>query len=248
MPGRVTGVVGRMGSGKSLYAVRRVIRHLRKGNPVATNFTLRNVPAEWSERAIRFTGWDDLLHLEGTTARPLLVVVDEAQGLAPSHKAIALPNHARWKLAQGRKFRLDFLWISQHEDRVNRVIRDLTTDVVLCQAWFGGLVMTCTTFEPEYVRKKGKHLARSYLWVGRAVKWGKYYDTLEILEYDAHLMDDGMKRAAAIGRDWNRRRAGAGTAGTDGREPGRAAGSGSDLSLAQPRPNGTDGGFAFDLR
>jgi hypothetical protein len=113
---------------------------------------------------------------------------------------------ARWKLAQARKFRLDVYWISQHENRVNSVLRDLTSMIYVCQAYMGGKYFVAHGFEPECVRKKGEHLDR--LTYKRDDTIANLYDTLEILEADDHLVegDKGMSKAAQLGADYNAKR------------------------------------------
>jgi hypothetical protein len=117
---------------------------------------------------------------------------------------------ARWKLAQARKFGLDVYWISQHENRVNSVLRDLTHMIYVCQAYMGGKYFVAFGYEPECVRKKGEHIDR--LAYKRNDTIANLYDTLEILDADEHLVDgdEGMKRAGKLGADYNAQRKGSG--------------------------------------
>jgi KaiC/GvpD/RAD55 family RecA-like ATPase len=185
--GRVVGVVGRMGSGKSYFAVRMAYRRLRSGCRVVTNFSMR-LPDELAANWSQFRGWDQFADLEDA-----IVIIDEAHLYAPSHLPLALPQVARWKLSQARKFGLDVYWISQHEDRVARILRDLTQYIYLCTAWFDHLIFTAKGFEPEKLRRKGKHgetmhLDRKVYFFRSSV--ANLYDTLQILEIDQYV-DDG---------------------------------------------------------
>jgi hypothetical protein len=206
--GRVVGVVGRMGSGKSYMAVRMAYRRLQAGANVATNFTMKldgdpTITGHW----IQWNGWEDFAELENC-----VVIIDEAQLYAPSNKVLNFPTVARWKLAQARKFRLDVYWVSQHENRVNSVLRDLTHMIYVCQAWMGGKVFVAYGYEPENIRRKGSHIDR--LTYRFELKIGELYDTLQIIDADSHLVagDASMQRAAELGRRYNARR-GSGTAG-----------------------------------
>lgn len=198
--GQVVGVVGRMGSGKSYMAVRMAHQRLLAGANVCTNFSMK-LPPELSDRWTQFVGWDDFATLENC-----IVIIDEAQLYAPSNKTLQFPTVARWKLAQARKFGLDVYWITQHENRINSILRDLTNIIYVCAAFAGGKFFTAYGYEPENVRKKGEHIDRkSYRF---DLKIGELYDTLQILDADDHLVkkDESMQQARKLGRQYNARR------------------------------------------
>jgi hypothetical protein len=207
--GRVVGIVGRMGSGKSYMAVRMAYRRLQAGTNVVTNFSMKldgdpSIKGEWRQ----FRGWEDFATLENC-----IVIIDEAQLYAPSNKVLQFPMVARWKLAQARKFKLDIYWISQHENRVNSVLRDLTHMIYVCKAFMGGKTFLAYGYEPENVRKKGEHIDRlNYRF---NLKIGELYDTLQILDADEHLTsgDGGMAVAAKMGQEYNAKRGHAGIGG-----------------------------------
>lgn len=205
--GKVVGIVGRMGSGKSYMAVRMAYRRLQAGANVCTNFSMR-LPDELAARWTQFRGWEDFAVLEDA-----VVIIDEAQLYAPSNKTLVFPNVARWKLAQARKFGLDVYWISQHEARVNTIIRDLTHMVYVCRAYAGGKFFVAYGYEPEDLRKEGKHIDRQSYRFDLAV--GQMYDTLQILDADDHLVvkDASMAAAQELGRAYNERRGIDGAAG-----------------------------------
>lgn len=214
--GKVIGITGRMGSGKTYMSVMIAHQHLMAGHDVRTNFTMKladkfyepriSTTGVWTDHGKRaaehseiaqwfhclprvsvpweyFTGWDQFADLSNC-----VVTIDEAQLYAPSYKPLAFPLIARWKLAMARKFHLDVYWISQHEDRVNSTLKHLTNIIYVCNAWFGGKQFTAKGYEPEYVRRKGKHIARkSYKF---QLSNAELYDTLEILTPDEHLGDE----------------------------------------------------------
>ncbi|MHB8463452.1 MAG: zonular occludens toxin domain-containing protein [Acidimicrobiales bacterium] len=205
--GRVVGIVGRMGSGKSYMAVRLAYNRLLAGARVCTNFTM-NLPPELAKNWRQFRGWEDFAELENC-----IVIIDEAQLYAPSNKVLSFPTVARWKLAQARKFKLDVYWISQHENRVNSVLRDLTHMIYVCQAWLGGKTFMAYGFEPENIRKKGQHIDRQTYRFKQKI--GDLYDTLQILDADEHLTkgDAALAKAQARGHEYNERRGAAGVVG-----------------------------------
>lgn len=214
--GKVVGITGRMGSGKTYMAVLIAHQHLMAGHDVRTNFTMKlaqrfyepriSSTGVWTDHGKRaaehgdiaywwdciprvsvpwqyFTGWDQFADLSNC-----VVTIDEAQLYAPSYKPLAFPLIARWKLAMARKFHLDVYWISQHEDRVNSTLKHLTNIIYVCNAWLGAAYFSAKGYEPEYVRRKGKHIARKSYKFNLAN--AQLYDTLEILTPDEHLGDE----------------------------------------------------------
>lgn len=221
--GKVVGIAGRMGSGKTYMAVMIAYSHVLFGHDVRTNFTmdleekyyeprlsrtgvLTGIARKTIEQARKrkqtpsgmpwwhclprcskpwayFTGWEQFAELDNA-----VVVIDEAQLYAPSYKPLAFPLIARWKLAMARKFKLDVYWVSQHEDRVNSTLKHLTNIIYVCNAWFGSKYFSAKGYEPEYVRKAKRHIARR----GYRFKLdnAKLYDTLEIITPDEHLGDE----------------------------------------------------------
>jgi hypothetical protein len=219
MAGKVVGVVGRMGSGKSYFAVRMAYRRLGRGENVCSNFTVNTERLRGRRRWwlpftrvkttfgtwTPFYGWEQIAELENC-----VVIVDEAHLYAPSSKSLQFPMVARWKLSMARKFGLDVYWISQHEDRVNRSIRDLTNLIYVCNAWFDHLAFSAKGYEPEKVRRKDQHVDRRFYFFSKYI--ASLYDTLEVLQVDEHLGDESIDRAHAIGNRYNdarRRRGGA---------------------------------------
>lgn len=228
--GRVVGIVGRMGSGKSYMAVRMAIRRLKRGANVVTNFTMnldgadrvnelhkagakpKAIAAELSMPVERvkvltgitgtwrmFRGWEQFAELEDA-----VVIIDEAHLYAPSNKSLVFPDVARFKMSQARKFGLDVYWVTQHENRVNSILKDLTNMMFVCRSWMSGTGFTVKGYEPEHMRKKGKHLERQMYRLN--VEMAGLYNTLEILAADDHLMKSkGMDTAARVAADYNAR-------------------------------------------
>lgn len=231
--GKVVGIVGRMGSGKSYMAVRMAYRKLKRGANVVTNFTmnldgrelvngyaaqgrknkwiarelscqtaffggdpfpvgrvrvLRGMTGEWR----MFRGWDQFAELENA-----VVIVDEAHLYAPSNKSMVFPDVARFKMSQARKFRLDVYWITQHENRVNSILKDLTNMMYVCRSFLTGALFAVKGYEPEHMRKKGKHLERLAYRMNTHI--AGLYNTLEILAADDHLMkSESMQKAHKV--------------------------------------------------
>lgn len=204
--GRVVGIVGRMGSGKSYLAVHCALKALQRGQRVATNFTMK-VPRGCRGRWERWEGWEQFATLDNC-----VVVIDEAHLSAPSHKPLLLPMVARWKLAQARKFRLDVYWISQHEERVNKVLRHLTNIIYVCQNW-AGFVFVYRGYEPEKVRRPKQHCDLKVMRFKRST--AESYDTLEILSIDGHLEEVGTESTREIAARYAAKRGAAADGGAE---------------------------------
>lgn len=174
--GRVIGFVGQMGTGKTYTAVSIAHRRLQAGANVWTNFKL-NLPAEYADRWFQFRTWHDIIEAEDA-----VIIIDEAHLLAPSGR-MDFPMAAKSKLSQARSYGLDLYWISQHESRVNKQLRDLTNFIFKCEQTLGGKGFKAKAFEMENLRRK----SAKPLYV-RRVKRTKtidaLYNTLEILDFD----------------------------------------------------------------
>jgi ABC-type dipeptide/oligopeptide/nickel transport system ATPase component len=179
--GQVTGIVGRMGSGKSYTAVRIALDRLGRGVDVASNFKIDTEALGLKGKWIPFTGWDQF-----ATLKNCVVIVDEAHLYAPSSAHLHFPMVAKRALAFARKNGLDVFWISQHEDRVNRSLKDLTSTMMLVESYFSGKMFVLKGWEPEDFRKAKKHLTRRMYLRKKAIM--SAYDTTELVEVDEYAL------------------------------------------------------------
>lgn len=125
-----------------------------------------------------------------------VVIVDEAHLYAPSNKGISFPDIARWKMSMARKFGLDIYWLTQHERRVNSVVKDLTNMIFVCSSWADGILFIAKCYEPEHIRRPKKHMQRVFYRLNRTV--AGLYDTLEIIDSDGdHVKDERIGAIAA---------------------------------------------------
>jgi hypothetical protein len=197
--GRVVGVVGLRGYGKTLYCVYEARRRLLRGQKVATNFSMSfacdcRAKGEhaahskrcWSHREAQwqvFRGWHELLYLRDCT-----VVIDEVQMYAPASATFRMPIEAVTAMTNFRKFNVDLFWIAQHELRVTKALRDNTNELVQCVRRPGG--HKATAWGPEDFRKP-----KLWIWVKkyrRTAKLGSLYDTMEIIRPDASVDAEGV--------------------------------------------------------
>lgn len=190
--GKVVGIVGPMGSGKSYAAVRMALDRLQRGVNVYSNFHLDVDGLDCKGTWHPFLGWEQLADI-----RDAVVIVDEAHLYAPSHQHVNFPMLARWALAHGRKHGLDLYWISQHEDRVNKTLRALTNYVGVCESYFSGRFFLVTYYAPEDLRKAKKHMFRRFYRMD--TKIADRYDTTATIEVDDYSLK-GDSSAGALKR------------------------------------------------
>ncbi|MDR1188133.1 MAG: zonular occludens toxin domain-containing protein [Bifidobacteriaceae bacterium] len=131
---------------------------------------------------------DDLLDLP-----PGKIFIDEAHLWFPARAALRLPPSWLAMLSQTRKSGWDLYWATQHETRVDRVVRDVTSWMHLCTAWWKRsdgrpLLFHVETWEPEDFRKKGRRVTAVWKTFKRDV--AQAYDTYEHLEIAGHAESD----------------------------------------------------------
>jgi hypothetical protein len=145
--GRLQGVIGLMGSGKSMYVVCRVILPAAKalaskkglacrhsGRPVKrliTNFSV-SLPESIRDRVevVVLDGnrvWDHLLEIAADNEMQLdaIVIIDECHLYLPSAKA-QVAKKAAYVTSMLRKMNAELWWITQSEMKVHKRLRDDT--------------------------------------------------------------------------------------------------------------------------
>ncbi len=172
----IEGYIGRPGSGKSYTLTARVLEEANKGRTVFTNYDVVH------ENVWRFRE-DQLLDLP-----PGVIVIDEAHLWFPARGALNLPPSWLAMMSQTRKSGWDLLWCAQHETRVDRVIRDVSSWMYLCSAWLKKdnhpWFFKTESYEPEYFRNpRHKQITR---WRMFDPKIAAAYDTYERLTVAAH--------------------------------------------------------------
>jgi zona occludens toxin (predicted ATPase) len=183
----IEGYVGRPGSGKSYTLTARVLQEAERGRTCFTNFGLKHPNV--------FTfGPEDLLHLP-----PGLIAIDEAHLWFPARQALKLPPSWLAGMSQTRKRGWDLLWAVQHEARVDRVIRDVSSWMWLCSSWWSWkghpLLFKAECYEPEFFRKpKRKMLSR---WRLFSQDVANAYDTYETLAVAKHALSKNDAYAPA---------------------------------------------------
>lgn len=193
--GKVVGLVGRPGAGKTYAAIKMALERLQGGVDVVSNFHIDTTGLKITGKWSGFQGWEQIAEL-----RDCVVIIDEAHLYASSHAHINFPMIARWAMSQCRHNGLDVYWISQHEDRVNKTLRAITGLIGVCENWFGGRYFRVTYYEPENLRKPKKHLYKATYKFD--INIAKRYDTRATVVVDEYSLKndasaDALRRATA---------------------------------------------------
>lgn len=199
-PISVEGFIGLPGSGKTYALSVRGLKALDQGRRVFSNYGLRGT--------IALDVWD---HANiGNTKDPgpacdcgscfvsisdAVVLVDEINLWAPSRMWNALPIGLLHRWAQVRKYQTQILWSAQHEDRVDKVIREVTGWIWECRMVFGARALfwvpgfptfALNAYEPSDLRRE---LSRKSLGSQRLrlrADIAESYDTFRIVDMGSH--------------------------------------------------------------
>lgn len=200
----IEGYIGRPGSGKSYTLTDRAIQEARRGHQVFANYSIQ-YDGPGGDKIWRFAP-QDLLDLP-----PGFIVIDEAHLWFPARMALRLPPSWLAMLSQTRKNGWNLLYAAQHEARVDRVLRDVSSHMWLCSSWFKldahPLLFVAECYEPEYFRRKKHRLLRKIRMFNQQV--ADSYDTFERLVVAEHAQSDTDAYRPAAGRPSTRRKAGA---------------------------------------
>lgn len=207
--GRVTGIVGRKGHGKTLFAVHEMLRHIGSNQPcrkcsrhgerishkgtVVTNVALDLGP-ELNKYFVHVTSLEHLISLLPTDAsdertgkipHQSLVLIDEAHLWFPAKAGAQLADNVASFLAQCRKYAVEVIWLAQREDRAALGLRAQTDEVGICQRGYvrGMTVKFC---EPENVaalRAKKKDVRADWTFRYRVTpRVSSAYDTYQLID------------------------------------------------------------------
>lgn len=191
----IEGYIGRPGSGKSYTLTARAIELAKRGRTVFSNYPIN------FENCYTFVP-EQLLDLP-----PGVIVIDEAHLWFPARMSLKLPPSWLAMLSQTRKNGWDLLWCAQHEARIDRVIRDISSWQWLCTAWFERqghpMFFRATSYEPEFFRRPDRAMTTRTRWFSKEV--ADAYNTFERLATAQHLNDDRDAYASSSSSERKRR-------------------------------------------
>lgn len=117
-------LVARRGKGKTLRASQIGIERMREGYPVYANYDLQDPYSGLI--AGRVWTWPQVFDLNGAT-----VIIDEAQAWVHARAWEKTPPEVLEKFGQSRKDQTELIFTTQHEERVDKVVRQLVDFIVL---------------------------------------------------------------------------------------------------------------------
>lgn len=171
----IRGFIGRPGAGKTYAMTHEASKHLLRGRAVFANYNLRG--------SYYFTP-DQILDLP-----PGLILLDEAHLIFGARNSLRLPPSLLMKMSQTRKSGWELWFTTQHERRVDSVLRDVTNVMTLVSPWLSKdghpRFFRLRDWEPELFRTPGKHMWSQ--WVPYSQSIANLYDTYESVKVAEHM-------------------------------------------------------------
>lgn len=192
----IIGIIGAPGAGKSLEAARRAkIAHDRRRFHVYTNTPVNLASSTLVTPSTLAQATTDGCDCK-RRCKGKFVLLDEVHLWLPARRSLQLPVSWLSLFSQTRKIGwAEVVYTAQHETRVDRVLRDVSTYMVLAEhftlpwEWF-----RYTTWEPEYFRNPSKRLTRDVRRRSRSAS--DVYDTLAKIAGADHFHDKNDPYAA----------------------------------------------------
>jgi hypothetical protein len=175
----IEGFIGRPGSGKSYAMTAKALAEADRDRLVFVNWAVNH------PNVYMFTP-DQLLDLP-----PGLVMIDEAHLWFPARGALKLPMSWLAGMSQTRKKGWDLIWAAQHERRIDSVVKDVTSWLWKCQAFFSynnhPVLFKRDCWEPEFFRQPKKKWTTEVSLFSQRV--ADAYNTHESLTQAEHTID-----------------------------------------------------------
>lgn len=186
------GYTGYRGEGKTLTCVHD-IWGLWQRNPyliVLTNTPLYFPNHKDTGEPLRQIFWRDIMELQNFFAfamthedtilkNEFLVFIDEANLVMPSRLFAKLPEFMLSFMAQSRKFNTEIFFTTQHPQRVDKILRELTENWVQCKRVFPKLIPQLFSVNHEVILSNEglpiENIASNIFW--RPTRFYAYYDT-----------------------------------------------------------------------
>lgn len=227
----IEGYVGRPGSGKTYTLTKRVLKIADK-RPVFSNYPIDHPNVTMFQPK-------DLMSLPSG-----VIVLDEAHLYFPARGALKLPMSWLTMLSQTRKMGWDLLWSTQHERRIDAVVRDVTNLMWWCKTYGAGSgtpwLFTARAYEPEYFRKPKMAMLRT--WHRFSPKVAAAYDTFGFVQEADHLRTGDAYRKEGQGVSDTRGDSGGGDRRGDSARGSSGPGGGASLDGGVHRDGGAAGG------
>lgn len=182
----ISGIVGKPGHGKTLEAVRRA----KKAHDTGRVHVYANIPLNL-ERSTLIEP-EQLSQVRGgicpCKCEGAFVLLDEVHLWLPARRSLQLPTSWLALFSQTRKLGWDLWWTAQHETRVDRMLRDVTSFMYLANGWSWPFEFYIyDEYEPEHFRKREARLRRDRRLRSRSASAA--YNTLGSVTGATHVRD-----------------------------------------------------------
>lgn len=186
----IEGFIGRPGSGKSYAMTAKALKEADRDRLVFTNWAIDHPNVYMFEP-------DQLMDLP-----PGLVMIDEAHLWFPARMSLKLPMSWLAGMSQTRKKGWDLVYAAQHETRLDRAIRDVTSWMWKCSCLFEWnnhpVIFKRECWEPEFFRRPDKQYTFELSTFSKRV--AEAYNTFESLTQADHTIDAKDPYAKAQGK------------------------------------------------
>lgn len=160
----VEGIVGLPGAGKTYYISKIGLEAIKKGRKVYANYKL--------EGSTYYNDLSEVCNVEDG-----LILVDEINLTCPSRWWDRFPPKLAYFWSQTRKLKLDIYWTAQHQDRVDKIVREISNYIWKINNLIGGY-RVMTEYLPEQINKaKREVIARRFFHINKEIF--KHYNTYE---------------------------------------------------------------------
>lgn len=175
----VVGLYGLPGSGKTYYLAKLGLEALAQGRQVFANFRIREMVH--SQNFHYFNDIFDVINI-----RNGVILIDEINLSFPSRIWDKLPPQFLYFWSQTRKMQLDIYFTSQHPDRVDKVIKEISN----WAWWLSRLPFGFhlgRMYLPEHINKE-KRKNYSFKIFKRRPAIQEAYNTMELIDLPEHLL------------------------------------------------------------
>lgn len=171
----VIGLVGLPGAGKTYKITQIALEAMKKGRKVYANYKIEGA-----------TRYQDLTKIAREVEEGV-ILIDEINLVCPSRYWDNFPPELAYFWSQTRKLKLDIYWTAQHQDRVDKIVREITNWIWKINSLpFGFRIMT--KYLPEQIGKTKREVwGRQIFRINKKI-FSKYntYERIQVAKYSYH--------------------------------------------------------------
>lgn len=190
----IYGIVGYPGSAKTYYASWLALQDIKKGVKVYANYWIEGAELFHDLEKVLMkvymqVKWERKVWLDAGNPRwkfkptPVTIVIDEINLVCPSRYWYTFNIQLIYFFCQSRKMGLNFYWTSQHQNRVEKVVREITNYIIVCRFFLGEKIpiRIARTFDSTAVDIDGPKKSLNTKLFKINEKIYKLYDTYDMI-------------------------------------------------------------------